>query len=65
MQPLESAADAYTHPPYLPTMPQQNQTYLKVTTLTVAPNGWFPRHLSTSSDMDGLPTCITGDLPGI
>ena len=32
--------------------------------LTVSPSGWFPRHLLTSSDMDGrlTLTCVTGDL---
>ena len=42
----------------------KTKTYLKVTALTVAPSGRFPRHLLTSSDMDGriIQTCITGDL---
>ena len=43
---------------------RKTKTYLKVTTLTVAPSGRCPRHLPTSSDMDGqrILTCITGDL---
>ena len=44
--------------------PQYPETYLKVTVPTVAPSGQFPRHLPTSSDMDGrsIMTCIMGDL---
>lgn len=42
----------------------ETETYLKVTALTVAPSVCFPRHLPTSSDMDGrqILICITGDL---
>ena len=42
-------------------------TYLKVTALTVAPSGWFPHYLPTSSDMDRhrILTCITGDLAAL
>ena len=61
MKPLESEADAYPHPQ----CPRKTKTYLKVTALTVAPGGRFPRHILTSSAMDGcrILTCITGDLP--
>lgn len=62
MQPLESEADAYTHPQHR----SKTKTFLLVTGLTVAPCGCFPHHLPTSSDMDRrqILTCITGDLPG-
>ena len=60
MQPLVPEADAYAHPQ----SPSQTETYLKVTSLTVAPSGLFPRHLLLSSYKDGrrILTFITGDL---
>ena len=62
MQPFTPEADAYAHPQH----PSKTETYLKVTSLTVAPSGWF-LHLPVSSDMDGrlILTCIMGDLAGI
>jgi hypothetical protein len=43
-QHLESEADAYAHMTPRPQLPSKTKTYLKVTELTVASSGQFPRH---------------------
>lgn len=62
MQPLDSEADVY-RPSAISV--HNVEIYLKVTAFTAAPSGRFPRHLPTSSHMDGrrILTCIMGDLP--